>query len=96
LLIGTILAMTITFLAPPLLTLFGGRTAQLGATTWLFMSLAFWPTLRFYSRSILWAPVLPLIAVFYMGATMYSAVQYWLGHGGEWKDRVQDCGASVR
>jgi hopene-associated glycosyltransferase HpnB len=96
LLIGTILAMAITFLAPPMLIPFGGRTARLGAAAWITMSLAFRPTLRIYSRSLLWAPALPLIAAFYMGATVHSAVQYWLGRGGEWKDRVQDKGASPR
>jgi hypothetical protein len=33
---------------------------------------------------------LPLAALFYMGATLYSAFQFWLGHGGEWKGRAQD------
>ena len=33
---------------------------------------------------------LPIIAIFYTAATLHSAVQYWLGHGGEWKGRLQD------
>jgi hypothetical protein len=27
-----------------------------------------------------------------MGATIHSAVKYWLGRGGEWKGRIQDRG----
>ena len=30
------------------------------------------------------------IAVFYLVATVESAVRYWSGRGGEWKGRVQD------
>jgi len=33
---------------------------------------------------------LPLAALFYLGATIHSAVKYWNGSGGEWKGRVQD------
>ena len=90
LLMATVLGMAITFLGPPVLVCFGGWAALLGGTAWLMMSTAFWPTLRLYSRSPLWAPLLPVIAMFYTGATVHSAVRYWLGHGGEWKGRLQD------
>jgi hopene-associated glycosyltransferase HpnB len=90
LLIGTILGLAITYVAPLVLLFFGGWTTLLAGAAWLLMSLAFWPMLRFYSLSPLWAPTLPAIALFYTGATIHSAVQYWLGRGGEWKDRVQD------
>ena len=33
---------------------------------------------------------LPLIAVFYMIATVDSAIRYWSGRGGFWKGRAQD------
>jgi hopene-associated glycosyltransferase HpnB len=90
LLLATVLGMAITYLGPPVLVCFGGWAALWGGAAWLLMSTAFWPTLRFYSRSPLWAPLLPLIAMFYTGATVHSAVRYWLGHGGEWKGRLQD------
>src|ERR1700691_5448568 len=90
LLMATVLGMAITFLVPPVLVCFGGWAALWGGAAWLMMSIAFWPTLRFYRRSPLWAPLLPVIAMFYMGATVHSAVRYWLGHGGEWKGRLQD------
>jgi hopene-associated glycosyltransferase HpnB len=90
LMMATVLGMAITFLGPPVLLCFGGWAAVWGGAAWLMMSTAFWPTLRFYSRSPLWAPLLPVIAMFYTGATVHSAVRYWLGHGGEWKGRLQD------
>jgi len=90
LLMATGLGMAITFLGPPVSVCFGGWAALWGGAAWLMMSTAFWPTLRFYSRSPLWAPLLPVTAMFYMGATVHSAVRYWLGHGGEWKGRLQD------
>ena len=37
----------------------------------------------------MWAPFLPLVALFYVGATFASAVRYWRGKGGQWKARVQ-------
>jgi hypothetical protein len=35
------------------------------------------------------APLLPVIALFYMAATFASAVQFWRGRGGAWKGRYQ-------
>jgi hopene-associated glycosyltransferase HpnB len=90
LLMGTVLAMAITYMAPPVLVGCGGWTTLWGGAAWLLMSIAFWPTLRFYSRSPLWAPLLPIIAMFYTAATLHSAFRYWLGRGGEWKGRLQD------
>jgi hopene-associated glycosyltransferase HpnB len=92
LLAGVIAAMIITYIAPPLLLGRGSWTAGFGLAAWLLMAVAYWPTLRFYKLSWLWAPLLPITAGFYLGATIYSAVQYWAGQGGVWKDRVQDLG----
>jgi hopene-associated glycosyltransferase HpnB len=89
-LIGTILGLAITYVAPPILVFCGGWARIAGAAAWLLMSIAFLPILRFYSLSPLRAPSLPLVALFYAGATIHSAIQYWTGRGGEWKDRVQD------
>jgi hopene-associated glycosyltransferase HpnB len=91
LLAGAILALFITYLLPPLLLLTGRPLPiALGAIAWLLMSVAYLPMLRFYNRSPFWSLALPLITVFYLGATVHSAVQYWRGRGGTWKDRVQD------
>ena len=40
-------------------------------------------------RSPAWAPLLPLVALFYVGATVASAWRFWRGKGGQWKARVQ-------
>ena len=92
LLVGTVAGLTLTYLAPPLLTLVGPRGAAsgLGAVAWLLMSAAYCLAVRYYRRPAFWAPLLPLIAVFYLGATLHSAVAYWRGAGGMWKGRVQD------
>jgi|KBSMisStaDraftv2_1062788.scaffolds.fasta_scaffold00810_13 hypothetical protein len=57
---------------------------------WVLMSVSYLPTLKFESRSLLWAPLLPFITGFYLASTIHSAVQYHRGRGGQWKDRTQD------
>ena len=90
LLLVTLLGLGITYLAPAVLVFFGGWPSALAALAWVLMTISFWPMVRFYSLSPLWAAMLPPIALFYAGATAHSAVQYWSGRGGEWKERVQD------
>jgi hopene-associated glycosyltransferase HpnB len=90
LLMATILAMSVIYLAPPLLLLTRDPIAiTCGAAAWLLMSIAYVPTLRLYGRSIAWAPLLPRVALFYVVATVDSALRYWTGRGGLWKGRVQ-------
>lgn len=89
LLYATILAMAIIYLAPPLLLLTGDPVAAAcGVVAWLLMSIAYVPTLRFYGLSIAWAPLLPRVALFYVVATVDSALRHWSGEGGSWKGRV--------
>lgn len=91
LLLLTILGLAITYLAPPALLLSHERfSVLLGGAGWLLMSLAFLPTVRLYRVNPLWSVALPVVAVFYMGATIHSACRFWMGKGGEWKGRVQD------
>lgn len=87
LLAGTVAGLALTYLVPPAATLAGSR---IGAAAWLLMAAAYLPAVRFYRRSALWAPLLPLVAVFYAAATVHSAVAYRCGSGGLWKGRVQD------
>lgn len=90
LLAGTTIGLAITYLAPPLLTIFGqGAVRMTAIAAWALMALAFQPMLRFYRRSPLWGPALPLIATFYAGCTLLSAWQHVRGRGGMWKGRVQ-------
>jgi hopene-associated glycosyltransferase HpnB len=90
LLAGTVAGMALTYLAPPLVAMFGLGTARVVAgITWVLMAIAFQPTLRFYGVSPFWGFVLPLIALKYMIFTLDSAYQYMRGRGGSWKGRVQ-------
>ncbi len=86
LLAGTIAGLLLVFSAPPALALAG---SWWGAAAWALMSLMYLPVLRFYRVSPLWAPLLPLVALFYLGATIHSAILHWRGQGGLWKGRVQ-------
>jgi hopene-associated glycosyltransferase HpnB len=91
LLLCTIAGMAITYLAPPLLLLTGNRLAIfLGAAAWATMTITYSAMVRYYRLNPAWALTLPLAALFYLGATMHSAVNYWNGTGGDWKGRVQD------
>ncbi len=90
LLAGAIVGLALTYLAPVALALFAGGLPQfIGLFTWLLMTFAFRPTLRFYELSILWAPLLPAIAAMYMAFTVDSAYQHARGRGGMWKGRAQ-------
>jgi hopene-associated glycosyltransferase HpnB len=89
-LIGTVLGLALVFLAPPVLALFAsGGAAFCGLAAWVLMTLAFQPMLRFYGRSPLWGPLLPLIAALYLTFTFRSALDHWAGRGGMWKGRAQ-------
>ena len=89
LLLATVLAMTLTFLVPPLAALFGhGLARWFGWLTWGATAAAYQPTLHRYRRSVLWAPCLPAVAAFYLAATIGSAVNHHLGRGVMWKGRA--------
>lgn len=89
LLAGTVAGLMLTYLIPPAAALAGKPS---GILAWLLMSIAYFPALRFYRRSPLWAPVLPLVAAFYAAATIHSAIAYARGSGGMWKGRAQAAG----
>ena len=86
---ATVLGLALTFVAPVAVSLSGGGSAMLGLAAWAAMAVAYLPTLRLYGRSPGWAPLLPLIAIVYMAATLDSARRHWLGKGAEWKGRIQ-------
>jgi hopene-associated glycosyltransferase HpnB len=87
---GTLAGMFLTYLAPVMLLFVHDSTAKLlGLLAWLLMTLSFLRTLRFYRLSAVWAPLLPLTALFYSYATWLSAARYWMGKGGLWKGRAQ-------
>jgi len=99
LLVGCILGLSLTFLAPALLPWGGlasgrGLAAVLGLASWLLMTASFVPMTRFYfpKRPVLAMSIalaLPGTAVLYLGATIHSAIRYHRGAGGRWKGRSQ-------
>jgi hopene-associated glycosyltransferase HpnB len=91
LLMGTVIGLLLTYVLPVALVFSGTLVSALaGVTAWALMTTAFFPMVRFYRLNPLWSLALPVVASFYMGATVHSAVKYWLGKGGEWKGRAQD------
>jgi hopene-associated glycosyltransferase HpnB len=91
LLAGTVLGLIATYLLPLALLLFPDHlAAALGAASWLLMSATYLPMVRFYRLPAPWALTLPAAAVFYLVATVHSAIKHWQGRGGEWKGRAQD------
>jgi hopene-associated glycosyltransferase HpnB len=90
-LIGAVVGMLLVYLFP-LLLLASGSTwlAALGGVSYLLMTIAYLPMVRFYRLNPLWALTLPLSAAFYTFATIHSALKYWSGRGGQWKGRSQD------
>jgi hopene-associated glycosyltransferase HpnB len=91
---GTTLAMALVWLVPVVAVFFGhGLTRFLGLLTWAMFAAAYLPTLGRFGRSLLWAPFLPVIALFYMAATIGSAVNYHHGNGVVWKGRAYGGGA---
>jgi hopene-associated glycosyltransferase HpnB len=90
LLAGALAGMFLTYIAPVALLFAHDPVPRiLGLAAWVLMSTSFLPAVRFYRLSPLWAPLLPLTALFYSYATWLSAVRYWLGRGGLWKGRAQ-------
>lgn len=91
LLLGTIISMVLIDVAPPLLWVSRDPVATtLGIAAWLISAIIYLPTVRLYRAPAWTAFALPAIAVFYLIATVESAIQYWTGKGGQWKGRIQD------
>lgn len=89
LLAGTVLGLLIMFVVPPAALVAGlgagnPALALAGGLTWLLMALMYVPMLRYYGRSLLWAPLLPLVALLYTAMTLDSA----RGTGTPWKGRA--------
>jgi hopene-associated glycosyltransferase HpnB len=88
---GVTLGMIVVFLSPIALLLSRSPAATvLGGVACLLMVGSYVPIVRFYGLSVWWVCTLPYAAVFYLGATMKSARDYWSGRGGQWKGRAQD------
>jgi hopene-associated glycosyltransferase HpnB len=91
LLLGTLCGLTIAYVLPFVMTFFAPPVPMvLGMIAWAGMTICYFPTTRFYDLKPHWSLTLPLVALFYMGATVWSAVEFWSNKGGKWKGRVQD------
>jgi hopene-associated glycosyltransferase HpnB len=93
LLTATLAGLALVWLVPPGLALFAhgwGRACGLGACA--LAAASYPPTLVRYRRSPLWALALPFIALFYMAATIGSALDHWRGAGARWKSRSYERG----
>lgn len=88
-LLCTLLGMLVVWIVPVFLALFGkGRTRVIGAASLSLAVLSFLPTLSRFRLSPLRAFALPIIAAFYMAATVGSAVDHHRGRGAQWKNRA--------
>jgi hopene-associated glycosyltransferase HpnB len=74
--------------AVPLALLSSSLLWPLALTAWAAMTLSYLPMLRYYGMSWLWALLLPLSALLYIGMTWSSAIRYWRGIRSQWKGRV--------
>jgi hopene-associated glycosyltransferase HpnB len=89
----TLVGLALTWWVPVWAAAFGTDIGRaFGAAACLLAAISFQPTLRRYGRSPLWALALPLIALFYMAATLGSAINYWRGAGAQWKRRSYEKG----
>jgi hopene-associated glycosyltransferase HpnB len=92
LLIGTVIGMSLLYLAPPLLVvawLFNddALAGLTGALAWLLMMLSYGPILRYYGRSPVEALLLPKVGFLYTLMTLDSARRYYRRGGNRWKGR---------
>jgi hopene-associated glycosyltransferase HpnB len=93
LLLGTVLGLLLGFVVPPAAAITGAVLgdpvlAALGGTAWLIMAGSYLPMLRCYRLGAWRAPLLPLVAVLYLGMTVDSARRHHAGRGGAWKGRT--------
>ena len=89
----TMLALAVVWLAPAWEIVFGhGWRFLAGLTAYSLAAMSYMPTLVRYGRQRLWVLALPLIALFYMAATLNSALDHWRGRGARWKRRAYDAG----
>jgi hopene-associated glycosyltransferase HpnB len=87
----TLLGLTLVWWVPIAAAVLGhGWARAFGLTAFALGGISFVPTLRRYRRSALWSLALPLIAFFYMAATLSSALKFWRGGGARWKNRTYE------
>ncbi len=89
LLLLTVAALALVWFVPLGETLVAHGPARLAGVVALALSLAsFLPTLRRFRLSPLWTLALPAVALFYLAATVGSAIDHHRGRGVVWKSRA--------
>ncbi|MFI9626159.1 glycosyltransferase [Streptomyces sp. NPDC052042] len=93
LLVGTVLGLSLVYLAPPVALVAGLLSgdpvaAWAGGAAWAVMTGTFLPMLRYYRQSPWTAPLLPFTALLYLLMTVDSAVLHHRGRGAAWKGRT--------
>jgi hopene-associated glycosyltransferase HpnB len=87
----TVAGLALIWLVPVWAILFDrGWRCALGCGAFSLAAASFLPTLHRYERSPAWALALPLIASFYLCATIVSALNHWFGSGALWKNRTYE------
>jgi hopene-associated glycosyltransferase HpnB len=85
----TLGGLALVWLVPAWEILFGyGWRFGCGLAAFALAAISYLPTLSRYGRNPLGSLALPLIAAFYMAATIASAVNHWRGTGASWKNRT--------
>lgn len=91
LLLVAVAGLLLTHVAPIVAVASAQKIAMmLGGAAWAAMTVSYLPTVRLYRLNPLWALSLPVASLFFLGATVWSAMRHWSGKGGEWKGRAQD------
>jgi len=87
----TLIGLALVWWVPVGEALFGSGWQRLcGLAAFVLGAASYLPTLARYRRRALWSLALPLIALFYMAATLWSALTYWRGIGARWKNRTYE------
>lgn len=88
-LLGCVLGLALIWFVPPLALILGDEKIRwVGGLTCAILGFSYLPTLNRFRLSPLYALALPLIAAFYMGATISSALRHHRGQGVAWKSRA--------
>ncbi|CAI3944466.1 glycosyltransferase [Commensalibacter papalotli (ex Botero et al. 2024)] len=88
-LLVTVILMSLMWFVPFIQILIAHGTAQKFAiVTYVISICSFIPTLSRFNLSFLWMIALPIVALFYLLATIGSALNYYLGKGMMWKGRA--------
>ena len=97
LLAATTLGMGLVWLVPPLAVVFGRRpaTRAMGGAAFTLAAASFVPTLARFELNPARALLLPPIALFYMAATLGSALDHHRGRGVVWKKRAYREGQDI-